>query len=679
MIFLSKKKLITSTKQVFKVTGVFALLSATALLVAWLLFPFPIERLNKWAVSPTVLDVKNRPLLSIVGSDDQWRCPVLLDEISPWLKQATVAAEDERFYSHPGVDPVAVVRAAIQNITARRIVSGASTLNMQLCRMMDERSRSLKAKIIESFRALQLNQLMNKDAILALYLNTAPYGGNIRGVEAASLRYFGTHAKDLNLGQAALIAGLPQSPSRYRPDRHLSAAVSRQRIVLARMLEAGMITESQIKQALSNPLEISDRQIKQQAYHAAWYALKCRPEGGRTTINLDIQTQVERLAQEHLNKLPKDSEISVVVIDIAESAIISIVGSGDLSDPIDGQVNGALAKRSPGSALKPFIYAAAFEAGRLNGSSAVYDIPISRGGWTPSNFDNNFSGQITAAEALRRSLNIPAILISEEVGLARCCGVLESAGIDLPSDARRRGGLAIAVGGIEVSLLDLTNAYATLGRDGIRRTPRIFPDQPAPESKVLTPNVCRAISEILSSRNRCPSGMETASPEDVPWFMWKTGTSSGRRDAWAIGHNRKYAIGVWVGRFRGTGRLDYVGAQAAEPLLAQLFNLPEIKTISDPPAVEQIEVRNPLPPPQELAQELRITSPSSNETFVCFNDSAIVRTSVNRNEGLSWFLNGRLIENEKASRLILSAGEYELLCIDEAGKSSKVTFAVLGN
>ncbi len=672
-----RTKKIKLLKLMLKYTFIAAAIFVIAFTLAWLLLPFPTERLEKWPVSPTVLDVNNRPLLSIVGSDDQWRCPVKLNEMSTWLKLATIAVEDERFYSHFGVDPLAILRAAGQNFAAMRIVSGASTLNMQVCRMLDNRPRSLKTKLIESFRAMQLNRLMDKDAILELYLNIAPYGGNIRGVEAASLRYFGRHAKDLNLGQAALLAGLPQSPSRYRPDRHLPEALQRQHIVLARMLKSGMITESQLQQALSNPIELDEQKITQQAEHAAWYALKCRPAGGRTTINLDIQKQVERLAQEHLGRLPKNSELSVVVIDIAEYSIVSLLGSGNVFDEQDGQVNGALAKRSPGSALKPFIYAAAYEAGRLNSDSIVYDIPISRAGWTPSNFDKSFSGQITATEALQRSLNIPAILIAEEIGLARCYGILDAAGITLPGDAQRRGGLSLAVGGIEVSLLELTNGYATLGRDGIRRPPRIYPDEPAPEKKAISPNVCRAISSILSCRLRCPAGLETAAPENIPWFMWKTGTSSGRRDAWAVGHNRRYAIGVWVGRFRGTGRVDYVGGQAAEPLLAELFCLPCLKAFADAPPAEPVKVYNPMPVPRELAQALNITSPACGDTFICYNGSTVIRTSANRTEETSWFLNGKLLDKDMASRLTLPAGEYELLCIDNTGQSSRVDFTVL--
>ena len=651
-------------------------LSALLLGAAWVLSPFPEHRLEKWSTSPTVLDVRGRDMLSIVGQDQQRRRPVPLDRISPWLVQATIAVEDQRFYDHPGLDLAAVARALGQNISAGRIVSGASTVNMQICRMMDNRPRTLWAKAVESLRALQLDQLKTKDEILTLYLNVAPYGGNLRGVEAASLAYFGKHAADLSLGEAALLAGLPKSPSRYRPDRNLSAALKRRNVVLGRMLDERMISQQQHQQVRADPIVICKARPLRRASHAAWLALGRRPKGGRTTIDLDIQDQLQALVDEHRRRLPDGTEQAVVVIDIARSAITAMVGSGDPKDPVDGQVNGVVARRSPGSALKPFIYAAAFEAGRLSGESIVYDLPIQREGWAPLNFDRAFSGEVTAADALRRSLNIPAILVAEGVGLARCCGVLEAAGVHLTPDVQARGGLALAVGGVEVTLLDLTNAYATLGRGGVRQSPRLFADEPTSRTRAMDANVCAAIGDILSSRRRRPRGMANRLPGDVPWFMWKTGTSAGRRDAWAVGHNGRYAIGVWVGRFRGTGRVRFVGAEAAEPLLAALFDLPVLRTSADPPPAQEILVRRPLPRPPEAAGALRITAPGNGETFIAIGGKAAVHPRANRPETLTWFLNGQLIGDKLARRLVLKPDRYELRCIDAAGRSASVCFVV---
>lgn len=679
-------------KRLLKACAVCVALLVVAFVAAWHLCPFPCERLQRWSTSPAVLDARGRQMFSIVGADEQWRYPVRMADVSPWLVQATMAVEDERFYRHAGVDPAAILRAAAQNLLAMRIVSGASTLDMQVCRMMDNRPRTCTAKIIEAFRALQLNRLMNKDQILETYLNVAPYGGNLRGVQAASLAYFNKRAKDLSLSEAALIAGLPQSPSGYRPDRHLDAAMKRQAVVLRCMFDRRMITSQQLEEAQSSRVDICRSPRCPRAIHASFLALRRRPAGGQTTIDLDIQEQVERLAAEHLKTLPEGTDLAVVVIDVANSAITAMVGSGDPNDPVDGQVNGVLAKRSPGSALKPFIYATAFETERLNGESLVYDVPISRAGWTPANFDRTHAEQISAAEALRRSLNVPAILVAEETGLARCCGVLEAVGVNLPADAQSRGGLALAVGGVEVALLDLTNAYATLARHGVRRQPRLFVDESSDPTRALKAEVCASISDILSSRHREPAMVDSQSagygrvpnPPLLPWFMWKTGTSSGRRDAWAVGHNYRYAIGVWVGRFRGTGRLEYVGADAAEPLLCRLFCLPQLRAEADPPAPGAIRVRRPLSLPRELSEDLRITTPGAGETFIAVNGSAVVLAQANRDDAVraglkpapAWFLNGKLEGEGQTRRLVLTPGIYELRCVSQQGSSSTVTVTV---
>jgi len=651
-------------------------LGIVALVAAWHAWPFPTERLERWPASPVVTDAAGGSLLARVSADDQWCTPVTLDEVSPWLVQATIAVEDERFFSHFGVDPIAVARAAGQNTAAGRTVSGASTLTMQVCRMIDDKPRTLGAKAVEAVHALQLEQMRDKRQILETYLNMAPYGGNIRGAAAAARIYFARRPAELTLGEAAMLAGLPQAPSRYRPDRHLEAAIERRATVLGRMVELGMITEAQREIAEDEPVVIRPRRRTVRAPHGAQLALQRRPHGGRTTIDPAIQACVEQAVTDHAAHLPRGSQAAVVVIDIDNAAIAAMVGSLDPDDPLEGQVNGATARRSPGSALKPLVYAAAFEAGRLNADATVYDVPIQRAGWSPRNFDRTFSGPVPAGEALRRSLNVPAILVTEAVGLDRCIGLIESAGAALPTGARRRGGLAVAVGALEVTLLDLTNAYATLGRAGVHRPARLFADEPAPPRRAIAPNVCAAIDDILSTRRRRPRGTEDRRAADVPWFMWKTGTSAGRRDAWAIGHNRRFAVGVWVGRFAGTGRVQYVGAEAAEPLLAALMAMGELHSDRPPAATAPVVVRHPIAPPAALASKPRILAPSAGDTFIAVTGKALVRPRTNRPEGLTWFLNGRLLPADRAGRLELPPGSYELRCVDPAGQSSAVRFTV---
>lgn len=654
------------------------LLACALVTILWHLYPFPVAKLERWPASPVVCDREGTELLALVGRDEQWRRPVPLSRMSPWLIQATLAVEDERFFSHPGVDVLAVLRAAGQNTWGLRRVSGASTLTMQICRMMDNRPRKASAKVVEAFRSLQLERIWSKDRILEFYLNTAPYGGNIRGVEAAARAYFRKSAADLSLGEAALLAGLPQSPSRLRPDRHGERAARRRAHVLERMSALGMIRDEQSELALAEPLPRRRYHDNGQAPHAAWMALRSRPQGGRITLDLALQAHVEALTREFASRMPRHTQVAAVAIDVASGDIAALSGSVDRSHPAHGAVNGVLGRRSPGSALKPFIYAAAMEAGVLGPDTVVYDVPVDRGGWSPANFDGRFAGPLPAADALRRSLNVPAILVAQAVGVPRCIGIIESAGVRLPARTREDAGLAVVTGATEVTLLDLVNGYATLARGGVYRPARLFGDEPAEPRPAIGSNVCAAIDDVLSSRRRRPQGMEARGQESVPWFMWKTGTSSGRRDAWAVGHNRRYAIGVWVGRFSGAAAHEYVGALAAEPLLAALFDLPAIRTNADPPAPAPLLATRPLSPPPEVAGPLRILSPGAGARFIAVQGAARIYPHANRVERLAWFLNGTLLSSDKPiDGLTLTAGTYELRCVDASGSAAHVRFSVL--
>lgn len=643
-------------------------------------YPFPTGRLDNLSVSPRVTDRNDQVLLQVTGQDDHWRFPVELEEMSPWLPQATIAAEDKRFHSHSGVDPIAVSRAVCQNLGSQEVVSGASTLTMQLCRMLDERPRTLASKLIESVRAVQAEGLLSKTEILEHYLNLAPYGGNVRGVEAAAWRYFGRGCRDLSLGQAALLAGLPKSPSRYRPDRFPEAANLRRRYVLNRMVEASMISAVQRDRAASEPIRLNSAAsspARGLAAHAAWLALQHRPAGGRTTIDAGLQEAIEFEVARHSRTLPAGSDVAVVVIDISMAEIRALVGSSDPRDPVDGQNNGAIAQRSPGSALKPFLYAAAFETRRLNAESTIPDRPIARAGWKPDNFDRSFRGTMTVADALRESRNVPAIRVTEAVGVPRSLGVMEACGVHLPVGAGAVSGLAIAVGGVETTLLDLTNAYATLGREGVFRPAGLFSDQPRRKRQALSSSTCRVVNEILSTRGRVPHGFEAVLAHQLPWFMWKTGTSSGRRDAWAVGHNGRFAIGVWAGRFSGAGHSEFVGRDAAEPLLATLFSLPALRVDEQPEPPPPINVSRPLQFESPDSFGPVITSPGANAEFLALDKGlAIVPVDVRADAGMTWFLNRRALSNAERVRLQLTRGHYELRCVAPDGLSDAVRFVV---
>jgi penicillin-binding protein 1C len=643
-------------------------------LASWI-WPFPSARLAQWPASPMVTDRSGRHLLSLVGIDEQWRFPVKLDDVSPHVRNALVAVEDERFYTHCGVDLTAVARAVAQNVGALRVVSGASTLTMQVCRMLDDRPRTLGAKAVESFRALQLERLMSKDAILETYLNIAPFGGNVRGIEAAALFYFVKSAADVSLEEATLLAGLPQSPAQYHPNRHPVRARTPRDFVLGRIRDAHFISAEECDRARLEEVHLSPWRRPVRAPHAAWLALSRSPSGCRTTIDVSLQRDVERLALAHDTTLPAEATAAVVVIDIPTGDVVALVGGTDPSDSAYGQVNVPRARRSPGSALKPFIYAAAFAANRLAPDSILFDVPINRGGWTPSNYDRTFRGEVQAAEALRASLNVPAILVAEGVGLHRCLGTMRACGVPLQADAAVHAGLGVAVGCVEVTLLDLTNAYATLGRQGHMRPWRIDADEPIrPSSRALPRGACRVTNDVLSVRRRRANGLESHHAEDVPWFMWKTGTSSAERDALAVGHNGRYAVGVWVGCLDGASHAEFIGAEVAEPLLAELFCLPRLaRDATDPPPPPRISVRRPLPRPAEAQTRLRILVPANGAEFQSCG-TMLVRPRANRDGRLTWFANGKVVDAGCA--LPFGPGQHVLRCITGSGESDAVMFTV---
>ncbi|MCX5689946.1 MAG: penicillin-binding protein 1C [Planctomycetota bacterium] len=676
MVVVNRAKVKRMLKRAALAAGLGTAAAVVACTIAWHASPFPMQQLTNLPESVVITDASGQEMLKVVGRDEQWREPVLLDAAGPWMIAATLAAEDQRYWSHSGLDPVAVARACWQNLTNGRVVSGASTISMQVARMCEPRERTLWAKFVQAGRALQLEQVLDKRTILERYLNMAPYGGNYRGIQAAARHWFAKRACDLTLAEAALMAGLPKSPERLRPDRYLERAVARRNWVLGRMVECGAITQMQCDAAAAETVRLAPDSPRREIPHAAWLALCERAQGGTTTIEPAVQQQLERAIERQMRSMPEGTQLAGVVIDIDRACVVAMVGASDPGDMAQGAVNGVLARRSPGSALKPFIYAAAFEAGRLNPQALVEDRPINRAGWTPENFGHGYAGTVTVAEALQRSLNVPAILVTEGVGTQVATDLLRRCGVSLPQNAAQRAGLGLAVGTVEVSLLDLTNAYATLGRGGLYAPVSLFERSVVVRDRALSAQVAGAISEVLSCRRRVPSGLQGT--EQIPWFCWKTGTSSGRRDALAIGHNGRYAVGIWAGAFSGKGRIAYVGAQAAEPVLAEMFTSSVCAAAGDPPSPPAIAITNPLAPPAERAQAMRILSPANGSVFIATSAEegagpvAVVVASGSRDG--TWFLNGRRIED--ATRLCCQVGAYELRCVAADGSSHSVKFKV---
>ncbi len=550
---------------------------AAAFALVWTSFPFPAAKLAVFPEATVLLDREGRALRVRLGEDDSDCRPHFEPRADDWICKALVAVEDRRFWSHPGVDPVAILRAAADNLRHGRVRSGASTLSTQVIRLVEPRRRTLTTKIVEAFRALQMERILDKDAILAQYLNRAPFGGNAVGVESASRRYFGKSAHDLSLAEAALLAGLPQSPTRLRPDRHPERARRRQAHVLERMEACGVIDGAQRAAALAQPVAIRPAAYPFRAPHFAEMALEAAPGGGtrRTTLDPVLQGAVEAALRRHAASLAAAGihGAAAVVIDVRTGAVRALAGSPDYRDTDHaGQVNGAAAPRSAGSTLKPFAFALAIDQGRLTPGRVLADVPRSYAGLDPRNFDDEWMGLVSARDALVLSLNLPALGIAAETGVDPLLRMLRTAGLDTLDRDAAHYGLGLVLGNGSVTLLDLANAYAAVARGGEWRPCRWFEDAPPGAARrVMSAEAAWMIADMLGGEERSVDTVRHTADARLPRMAWKTGTSSGFRDAWAVAFNPEVAIGVWCGRPDGRGAPQLVGAKSAVPVVWEIF------------------------------------------------------------------------------------------------------------
>ncbi len=529
------------------------------------------------------------------------------------LVKATLAGEDRRFFSHDGIDRRAMVRAALANVVRGRIVSGGSTLTQQLVKRIDHRGkprpRTLAAKIVEVARAQNLEATLGKEEILEAYLNHLDYGRGLAGPEAAAQGYFGVHAKDLSLAQAALLAVLPRAPSALDPYRHRGRAVLRQRSLLSAMHEAGSISDEDLDRALSEPLSFRDRAQKHLlAPHLVFRSSRGVHGGGDvvTTIDFDLQRDVEALVHTHASRLRAHGArtAAVVIADVARSEVLAEVGSADWFDArIDGAVDLVHARRQPGSTLKPFVYALAIDRG-ASPMRMLPDVPTEFGStYAPENFDGTFVGPVSLREALAGSLNVPAVKMAAEIGAEDLVSVLRSAGLSLPEGSARYG-LSVALGSADVTPLELAEAYATLARGGEHRTLRELrelgmhaADHPSSAvARVFGEGAVAAVADALADPLARVRGLRTRGPFELPFpTAVKTGTSTAFRDAWAVGFTRERVVVVWVGNADGTATQKLTGAVGAGPLLTDVMNramrdVPERAALAPPDVLELAEV-----------------------------------------------------------------------------------------
>jgi penicillin-binding protein 1C len=553
--------------------GVFLLLLILFELAVYLI-PLPWAALERPS-STLVFDREGKVLRAFTSADDMWRIRTDLEQISPLLQKYLVFYEDRWFYYHPGFNPVSLVRALGQNLRSGRVISGGSTLTMQIARMMEPKVRTWRNKAIELFRALQLEQRFSKDELLTVYFNIAPYGGNIEGVAAAAWLYFGKEPARLSPGEAALLTVLPNSPSQFRPDLVPDRARKARDKVLKRLFDHGLIEDVEYREALAEKIPDARRDWPFRGPHFSQEMVARYPQEARiyTTINADLQIFLEDLLAVEVAKVKAEgiTNAAAVVIDNQTHQLVAAVGSAGFFNHQDqGQVNGYLAPRSPGSTLKPFVYALALERGLITPAHYVEDVPVLFSGYSPENYDSTYSGLVSAQEALQRSLNVPAVNLLAALGGEALYELLKKAGFTTLTPVNHYG-LSMVLGGCEVNLLELTNLYAALAGGGKKYPVQTRLDRGnSPPLTLFSPGVAYIITEILTEVRRpdLPTCWEFTT---LPKVAWKTGTSYGHKDAWSIGYNPRYTVGVWVGNFSGEGRAGLSGAEMAAPLLFAIF------------------------------------------------------------------------------------------------------------
>ncbi|BBV29745.1 peptidoglycan glycosyltransferase PbpC [Citrobacter cronae] len=549
--------------------AVVALVFVMAIWAADKIWPLPLHEVDPARV---VVAHDGTPLWRFADADGIWRYPVTIDEVSPRYLQALINYEDRWFWKHPGVNPFSVLRAAWQDLSSGRVVSGGSTLTMQVARLLDPHPRTFGGKFRQLWRALQLEWHLSKRDILTLYLNRAPFGGTLQGVGAASWAYLGKSPAQLSYSDAALLAVLPQAPSRLRPDRWPERAEAARNKVLERMAIQGIWSAKQVQESREEPVWLAPRQMPQLAPLFSRMMLgKSRSDKIVTTLDAGLQRQLEELAQNWKGRLPARSSLAMIVVDHTDMSVRGWVGSVDMNDDSRfGHVDMVNAIRSPGSVLKPFIYGLALDDGLIHPASLLQDVPRRTGDYRPGNFDSGFHGPVSMSEALVRSLNLPAVQVLEAYGPKRFAASLRNVGLPLYLPAGAAPNLSLILGGAGARLDDMAAAYSAFARHGKAGKLRLQPADPLLERPLMSAGAAWIIRRIMA--DEAQPLPDNALSRVVP-LAWKTGTSYGYRDAWAIGINARYVIGIWTGRPDGTPVVGQFGFASAVPLLNQLNNL----------------------------------------------------------------------------------------------------------
>ena len=529
----------------------------------------------------TVVTDRNEELLGArIASDGQWRFPPR-NTTPEKIKECLITFEDKHFYHHWGVNPFAIGRAFYQNVKNKRIVSGGSTLTMQTIRLARNESRTFREKLIEMIWATRLEFRASKEEILSMYISHAPFGGNVVGLDAAAWRYFGHSADDLSWAESAMLAVLPNAPAMIHLSKGRKTLLDKRNRLLKQLLEKKTIDSSTYELAISEPLPDEPHALPQIApYLVSRFYQERNGEYSRSTINKGIQTQVEDLAERWSNEFGRSDirNLAILVIDIPSNQVVAYCGNVHFDRKQGGnQVDVIQAPRSTGSILKPFLYYAMLQEGSLLPDMLLPDVPVNINGFTPQNFSMQFEGAVPASEALARSLNIPAVTMLQRYGVPKFHSFLHQIGLKTINRSSSHYGLSLILGGAEATLWDVTNAYAMMGRSLLQLPQRscslLLPTSRITESTdPFQPGAVWQTFDALKEVNR-PEEIDWKSIPSMQTIAWKTGTSYGFRDAWAVGVTPRYAVGVWVGNATGEGKPGLVGAQTAGPVLFDIFNL----------------------------------------------------------------------------------------------------------
>ena len=529
----------------------------------------------------TVVTDRNEELLGArIASDGQWRFPPR-NTTPEKIKECLITFEDKHFYHHWGVNPFAIGRAFYQNVKNKRIVSGGSTLTMQTIRLARNESRTFREKLIEMIWATRLEFRASKEEILSMYISHAPFGGNVVGLDAAAWRYFGHSADDLSWAESAMLAVLPNAPAMIHLSKGRKTLLDKRNRLLKQLLEKKTIDSSTYELAISEPLPDEPHALPQIApYLVSRFYQERNGEYSRSTINKGIQTQVEDLAERWSNEFGRSDirNLAILVIEIPSNQVVAYCGNVHFDRKQGGnQVDVIQAPRSTGSILKPFLYYAMLQEGSLLPDMLLPDVPVNINGFTPQNFSMQFEGAVPASEALARSLNIPAVTMLQRYGVPKFHSFLQQIGLKTINRSSSHYGLSLILGGAEATLWDVTNAYAMMGRSLLQLPQRscslLLPTSRITESTdPFQPGAVWQTFDALKEVNR-PEEIDWKSIPSMQTIAWKTGTSYGFRDAWAVGVTPRYAVGVWVGNATGEGKPGLVGAQTAGPVLFDIFNL----------------------------------------------------------------------------------------------------------